>query len=244
VGEKEAESESTARMGKRAGAYTALAQEISVKFIPLPNFSVEPGIGAAYHDISGVAGFDDLHETAFDTLSLELRYRVLDRARASFGLTFGADPHWGRVDDVSGEHVDRYGTDFWLIADKELVADRVFAALNVLYQPEALRSRLTGLWEQQSQLGTSAAMAVQVQPGILIGAEARYVRSYASLGASAFAGHALFLGPTFYARFSERAWMSAAWNAQVAGRAAGAPGALDLTNFERYQAKLRFGYNF
>src|SRR5690242_21092913 len=68
VGEKEAESESTARMGKRAGAYTALAQEISVKFIPLPNFSVEPGIGAAYHDISGVAGFDDLHETAFDTL--------------------------------------------------------------------------------------------------------------------------------------------------------------------------------
>jgi hypothetical protein len=38
--------------------------------------------------------------------------------------------------------------------------------------------------------------------------------------------------------------MAAAWNAQVAGRAAHIGGALDLATFERYQAKLRFGYNF
>jgi hypothetical protein len=38
--------------------------------------------------------------------------------------------------------------------------------------------------------------------------------------------------------------MAAAWNAQVAGRAVNDTGALDLVNFERYQAKLRFGYNF
>jgi hypothetical protein len=39
-------------------------------------------------------------------------------------------------------------------------------------------------------------------------------------------------------------WVSAAWNAQVAGRAINAPGSLDLANYERYQAKVRFGYNF
>jgi hypothetical protein len=244
VGEKEAESESTGRFGKGAGSYTALSQELAVKFIPFQDFSIEPGFGAAYHGISEVPGFDGLHQTAFDTLSLEMRYRVLNRERAPFGLTLGADPHWGRVDDLTGEPVDRYGTDFWIIADKELVPNRIFAALNLFYQPEALRSRLTGLWEQQSQLGTSGAMAVQVRPGILIGAEARYMRSYASLGVDGFVGNALFVGPTFYARFSERAWISAAWNAQVAGRAVNAPGSLDLTHYERYQAKLRFGYNF
>ena len=89
---------------------------------------------------------------------------------------------------------------------------------NFLYQPEALRSRLTGVWEHQSQLGTSVAMALQVHPGLLIGAEARYMRSYEGLAPNTFTGNALFLGPTFYARLSERAWVSAAWNAQVAGQ--------------------------
>jgi hypothetical protein len=162
VGEKEAESESTGRFAKGAGAYTVLSQELAVKFIPFQDFSIEPSVGAAYRDIFGVPGFDDRHQMAFDRLSLEMRYRVFNRQRAPFGLTLGADPHWGRVDDLTGEPVDRYGTDFWIIADKELVADRVFAAFNLFYQPEALRSRLTGTWEHQSQLGTSAAMVLQV----------------------------------------------------------------------------------
>jgi hypothetical protein len=36
----------------------------------------------------------------------------------------------------------------------------------------------------------------------------------------------------------------AAWSAQVAGRAVDVPGALDLTHFERYQAKVQFGLEF
>jgi hypothetical protein len=245
VGEKEAESESTGRFGKGAGAYTVLSQELAVKFIPFQDFSIEPGVGAAYHDIYAVPGFDDRHQMDFDTLSLEMRYRVLNRERAPIGLTLGADPHWGRIDELTAEPVGRYGTDFWLIIDKEIVPDRIFAAFNLLYRPEAIRSRVTGVWEHQSQIGTSVAMVVQVQSGVLIGAEARYQRSYDGLALDTFLGNALFIGPTFYKRFSERGWVSAAWNAQVAGRAAvGYPGVLDLTNYERYQAKLRIGYNF
>jgi hypothetical protein len=245
VGEREAESEGTGRFGKGAGAYTALSQQLAVKFIPFQDFSIEPGVGAAYHDIFGVSGLDDRHQTAFDTVSLEMRYRVLNRERAPFGLTVGTDPHWGRVDDLTGEPVDRYGTDFWIIADKELISDRIFAAFNLFYQPEAIRQRATGIWEHQSQLGTSAAMVLQVHQDVFIGAEARYMRSYDGLGLDVLTGNALFVGPTFYARLSERAWVSAAWNAQVTGRAVNAPsGSLDLANYERYQAKLRFGYNF
>jgi hypothetical protein len=245
VGEKEAESESTGRFGKGAGSYTALSQELAVKFIPFQDFSIEPSVGAAYHDIFSVPSFDDQHQAAFDTLSLEMRYRVLNRERTPFGLTLGADPHWGRVDGLTGEPVDSCSTDFWIIADKELISDRIFAAFNLFYQPEAIRLHATGMWEHQSQLGTSAAMVLQVHPGVFIGAEARYLRSYDGLALDTFVGNALFVGPTFYARLSERAWVSAAWNAQVTGQAINAPsGSLDLTNYERYQAKLRFGYNF
>jgi hypothetical protein len=75
-------------------------------------------------------------------------------------------------------------------------------------------------------------------------AEARYLRSYDGLGLDLLMGQALFIGPTFYARFSDRFWMGGAWNIQVAGRTGNESGALDLTNFERHQAKVRFGYNF
>jgi hypothetical protein len=74
--------------------------------------------------------------------------------------------------------------------------------------------------------------------------EARYMRSYDGLGLDTFMGHALFIGPTLYAKFAECCWVSAAWSAQVSGRAVNEGGALDLTNFERHQARLRFGYNF
>jgi len=36
----------------------------------------------------------------------------------------------------------------------------------------------------------------------------------------------------------------AAWSPQIAGRAANFSGSLDLTNFERHQAKVQFGLEF
>jgi hypothetical protein len=44
--------------------------------------------------------------------------------------------------------------------------------------------------------------------------------------------------------FSPRANMTLAWNVQVGGRAHGEIGRLDLTNFERNQVRLRFGFGF
>jgi hypothetical protein len=244
VGEKEAESETTGRFAKSGGSYTAVEQVFGVKFIPFLDFSIEPELGVARHDISNVLGLDDRRQLEFDTVTFEMRYRVLNRERAPFGFTIGADPHWGRVDDISGEPVDRYGADLWIIADKEIVANKIFAAFNLLYQPEAIRLRATGAWEHQSNLGTSAAAVVQAWPGVLLGAEARYMRSYSGLGLDTLTGQALFVGPTFYTKFAQCCWASAAWSVQIAGRAVENVGSLDLLNFERHQAKLRFGYNF
>jgi hypothetical protein len=178
VGEVEGELETMGRFAKRDGAYTALSPTLGIKFIPFQNFSIEPGVGVAHHNISSVPGLDDRKRWAFDSLSLELRYRVLDREYAPFGLTFGFDPHWGQIDDISGASVDRYGSDFLVAVDRELVANRIFAAFNLIYQPEATRLQITGAWQHQSSFGISGALTVQVQPGVLIGAEVRYLRSF------------------------------------------------------------------
>jgi hypothetical protein len=245
VGEREAESETVGRFGKDSGSYSALSHALGVKFIPFQNFSIEPVANIAYHDISGVPGLDDRRQAAFDAFSVEMRYRVLNREHAPFGLTLGFDPRWSRVDEISAEPVNQYAAAFWLIADKEIIADRVFTAVNLTYEPDASRSRITGEWEHQSGFSISGAVTGQVWRDVLIGAEARYLRSYDGLGLDRLSGEALFVGPTFYALFSERFWMGAAWSVQVAGRPAREPGgALDLAKFERHQGLLRFGYNF
>ena len=176
--------------------------------------------------------------------SLDVRYRLLDREQTSFGLLIDAEPRWGRIDETSGEPVNQYGIDLLIAIDKELIPNRVVVALNALYGPEVSRSRATGITIHESTLGFSTALMTQVRAGLFFGAEARYLRRYGGLGLDTFAGHAVFIGPTFYTNLSERSWIAAGWSTQVAGRAADDPGWLDLTNFERHQARLLFGFTF
>ena len=244
VGETEGELETVGRFGKRGGSYTAIQTVAGIKSIPFKDFSIEPGIGVASRNIAGVPGLDDRRQLAVDSFGFETRYRLLDRAHAPFGLTLGADPRWFRLDDISGAQVDGYRSGFLALVDKELVADRIFAAFNLVYELDASRSLLTNLWEHQSSLAITSALVMQVQPGVLVGAEVRSLRSYDGLGLDTLTGRALFVGPTLYWRFNARSWMGAAWSMQVAGRAVSVPGALDLVNFERHHATLRFGYNF
>jgi hypothetical protein len=70
-------------------------------------------------------------------------------------------------------------------------------------------------------------------------------RAYDGVGSIALPARAgAVRGPEFYVRLSESAWIAAGWNIQVAGHAVGAPGALDLANFERHEVKVRFGQAF
>jgi hypothetical protein len=244
VGEREIEGTVTGRFAKQTGSYNAASGTLSAEFVPLPNLRTEFTGALVSYDIAGVSGLADQRYTAFGGLSADIRYRVLDRATAPFGFAIGAEPHWGRADDVTGEPVNQYGVDFVAAADWEVIPDRVVAAFNLLYQPETMRSKVTGTWSQESTAGVAFAVMAQVHSGILVGGEARYLRKYDGFGLDTFAGQGFFIGPTVYFKLSERAWITAAWSAQVAGQATASVGSLDLVNFERRQARLLFGVNF
>ena len=244
VGERELEGSVTGRFAKRTGSYDAASSTMSAEFVPIPNLRTEFTGAVVSYDIAGVSGLADQHYTAFGGLSADIRYRLLDRATAPFGFAIGAEPHWGRADDVTGEPVSQYGVDFVAAADWEVIPDRLVAAFNLLYQPETMRSKVTGTWSQESTAGVAFAVMAQVHLGIFVGGEARYLRKYDSLGLDALAGQGFFVGPTIYVKLSERAWIAAAWSAQVAGQATTSAGSLDLVNFERRQGRLLFGVNF
>jgi hypothetical protein len=244
AGERELEGTVTGRFAKRTGTYDAAATTTSVEFVPIKNLRTEFTGAVVAYDVTGVNGLADQRYAAFGGLSADIRYRILDRATAPFGFAVGAEPHWSRADEATGQPVNQYGVDFVAAADWEIIPERIVAAFNLLYQPETMRSKATGTWSQESLAGVAIGVMAQVRSGIFVGGEARYLRKYDGLGLDTLAGQGVFIGPTIYFRISERAWVAAAWSVQVAGNATASVGSLDLVNFERRQARLLFGVNF
>jgi hypothetical protein len=244
AGEKELEADSTGRFGKFGGSYNNVATALEAKYSFSDRFRLSAVATVAYYDITGVNAIDDRRQGALQSVSFDARFRLLDREHAPFGLTLSVEPHRGFADEMSGEPGDQYGAEFRVLADRELIPGRLFAALNVSYEPEQTRLRGSGETLRESTLGIGAAIAMQVMPNVFVGAEARNLRHYDGLGLNGFAGQALYIGPTFYATFGERYFVSAAWNVQVWGAVAGTSGVLDLDNFERHHVKLRVGARF
>jgi hypothetical protein len=244
VGDREFETQTTGRFSKTAGNYRALGQEFELEFVPLPNFRVELGGTFATHDIFGVPGFADRSQFGGQGISLDLRYRFLGREKDPFGLTLAAESRADRIDETTAAPVRKFGTEFTLAFDRELVPDLSVVALNLTYQPEWTRMLATGQTEQESTVGAAMAIMAQLRPGLFLGGEARYLRKYEGLGLDDFAGQALFAGPTVFIRLTDRSRLTANWSFQAWGRPAGSTAALDLVHFERHQARLVLGVNF
>jgi hypothetical protein len=243
-GEKLIETDSSGRFGKGSGTYRNASTEFELKYTLTDYFRVTAAPAFGYYGIAGVNGLGDRQQSVVQGLSFDARFRLLDRTRAPFGMTISISPQWGFVDDTSGAPADQVGVEILAIADRELVPDWMFGALNISYAPATTRLRATGATAHESTLGTSAGLSLQVAPNVFIGGEVRYLTRCDGLGLDALSGQALYLGPALYVKLNDRAFLSAGWNVQVWGGATGMPGALDLTNFERRQAKLRFGISF
>jgi hypothetical protein len=244
AGEREFQSQTTGRFSKTGGNYRAINHELELELVPADNFRIEIGSAFASYDINGVAGFEDRRQLAWQGVSADFRYRFLDRDAAPFGLTLALETHANRIDDMTGALARRYGTELTLALDRELIPNRVVAALNLFYEPEWTRLLGTGVADQESTAGGAVAVMAQIRPGFLVGGEVRFLRKYNGIGLEEFAGQALFAGPTAYLQLSERSRLTVAWSMQAWGRAAGSTAALDLVNFERHQARLIFGFDF
>ncbi len=244
-GEKAIEFETTAEFKRRGGMYSAIEQELKFEHVVTQNFAYELSAHFTKHSISGVEGLDDINQTAFSGASTKLRYLVIGRGPGSpIGLTISAEPEWSRIDGTDGTRTQSYSTEFKLVADTELIANRLFAAVNVSYEPEVAKGADADMWERSSGLGLSAALAYRVTPIVAVGAALEYDRAYDGLAFQAFQGNALYTGPTLQINFGSKMLLAAAFMAQVAGHAVDDPRPLDLTNFSQYRANLKFEVEF
>jgi len=160
-------------------------------------------------------------------------------------VTLSVEPEWQNFDETSGETVSNYALETKIEADAELIKNRLFYAFNILCEPEGT---ITGInptaWVPESTFGVSSALAFQVIPNVVIGADLWYLRHYEGTTLNSFTGDAVYLGPTFYWKISPKTLISASWEAQIAGHEIGGPSPLNLADFSRQRARLLFEFEF
>jgi hypothetical protein len=242
-GEKSIELETTTELGLRTGTYGILEQELEFEGVPTQNFGYELSAHGLGFSVNNVDGMADAHGFNFSGLSAELRYLVVGRGPGSpFGFTLVAEPEWARIDD-GGQPITDLNITFRAIADTELIPNRLYAAVNVLYNPDYAQSPGEA-WERSSEYGITGGLAYRVAPKVTLGGEAEYYRAYDGFGFQSFQGEALYLGPTLHIQFNGHTMLAAAWSTQVAGHAAGESFGLDLPNFPQQRGNLKFEIEF
>src|SRR5665213_4035120 len=135
-GEKAIEYEATGSFQKRGGRYAAVEHELEFEHVLTQNFAYELSAHGLSHSISGVEDIDDRHSAQFSGASAKLRYLIIGRGPGSpIGVTISAQPEWARIDDVDGTKTRSYSSEFKLVADTELITNRLYGVLNLIYGP-------------------------------------------------------------------------------------------------------------
>ena len=243
-GEKEFTVETPGRFGKRDGHYAATETKYEFEFTPSQFIQIEFGALGSTHNIGGVTGLDDRSQVALGGAFAEFRYLAIERTSNNpLSVTLAVEPTVRRIDETSGERVRNFEFETTVNADLELMKNRLFAGFNLLYEPEVTQTAI-GDTQREATFGGSAALSLRIVSSVVVGGEVWYLRHYDAANLTAFTGDAVMLGPSLYIQFTPKMFMTAAWNTQVWGREVGNPVSLNLSEFQRNRAKLKFAYEF
>ncbi len=224
--------------GTRVGTSNGHGLTLQGSYGLFPCFEIGPYVLGSF--INASAGGVSADERTYGA-GVEMKYKLLGRDMHGLGLTLVIDPSATRIDPEGAGRFTSYNTGIRLFADKTLIPNTLYAAIN-------LSQDLT--WTGPSPYGRSSTFTVagslawQMQEGLYLSGEVRHMRAHNDLGFGNEAGYATYVGPGVFWQATKQLAISAAYNIQVAGKAKGEPGDLDLTNFSQHLVKVKLGYSF
>jgi hypothetical protein len=230
--------------GKRDGTFRHQQPKVELGYNPTDWLHVALELWGDHFKVRNVTDFDDQSRWG-GGVAVEFKVQLAKRGHSSpVGLAFIVAPHYSNSEHHNGEAARHYALEFKLAADAELVKDTLFAAVNLLYEPERVRAKGEDEWEKESLFGISGALMARVAPAVFLGAEVQYFRKYEGFFFNEFHGHALYVGPALTVQTGDHSSFMLAWAAQVAGKAHGEEGRLDLEHFDRHRVRARWSTHF
>jgi len=224
--------------GTRTGSSNGHGLTLQGSYGLFPCFEVGPYVLGSFSNAS--AGGISADERAFGA-GVEMKYRLLGRDMHGLGLTLVLDPSFNRADPDGAGRFTTYNTGLRIFADKALIPGKLYAALNLSHD---LTWTGPSPYLRSSTFTVGGSLAWQVLDGLYLSGEVRHQRRHNELGFGKEAGYATFAGPGIFWQASKQLAISAAYNVQIAGKAKGVPGDLDITNFSQHLLKVKAAYSF
>ncbi len=252
-GEQEIVVDAIGRFSKRRGGpgmsgYGAAEPIVSYQIDPTDEFSIEPGLQFEARDTRNIAGVPDKRLGTFNGGSVELKYQFHTRSDdAPFGIALQAEPLFSRVTPIEGQGADVFSMDTRLMVDARLIPDRLWAGVNLIYDPSVARLKGAGETDRSSNLSLSGTVMARITDTLFLGPELRALRAYDGAFLNRFLGHAVFAGPVLHYQVSKKGFLTVAYATQVIGHdrsQAFADRAFNLTQFARHNLRIRFGIDF
>ncbi len=204
-------------------------------------FEVGPYLIGTTARNSGLFGLGN--GTAFGG-GVEFKYKFLGRDTHGVGATLDLVVQGqGLSGNLYAPGKSVYDTTLALFVDKELVAGKLYGAINLAYNWNWY-DKVPGGYFNTSVLRLGGALSYQVADGLFFGAEVNHFRRYNSQFFGRELGNATYVGPTFYWQATKALAVTGAYGYQVSGKANGIPGRLDLSNFNQHLVKFKIAYSF
>jgi hypothetical protein len=235
MGEYEIESFSVGMFGA-AGSNFKVGNETSLRYSIIDGLRLSVGALTDYLNLHNLPSPGARNGLNVNGIITEVRWNIFNRLISPFGMTLSVNPEWRRTDPESGRYNDNFAVTTALLIDKEVIPDKFFMELNLVYSP--FWRPVRGTWLRDDSYTVLVGGSYVITPDILVGAEIRH-ENLAPSGNPI--SHALFVGPHLFLQLGEDLTASFAWAFQIPDLGVRQ---LDLAKFERYEAGLRLVYSF
>jgi hypothetical protein len=186
---------------------------------------------------------------------------VLSTYKNPVGLSLYVEPGWSRYHKISGERIDEVELEGMIILQKNWLDDTLISTVNIRGEAEWYYPESGGV-DKEFTVEVTGGLSYRFAKGWYLGVEGRYHTEFPEYGAQEHGAY--FLGPNLHWA-GRKWWATLTWLPQISGwpndgdvqHAHGASGAdtplyrntqnsgkLHFGEHERYEVRLKFGYNF
>jgi opacity protein-like surface antigen len=242
----EFETWSTWRTSKNEGRYNALDLRQEIEYGVTDRFQAALYLNERYHGIEGVGSPPDRDQFAFQGVAGEFRYQILNVFKDPLGFTLYAEPSYSRISKGSGKQQDEWEIELKGLFQKNFLDDQLITVLNLTPSYEVGKKKGDRHWEKEFGFEVTTGVSYRVAPRWYLGVETRYSSKYEDFPAEFnHPSWAFFVGPNVHYA-ADRWWATLTALPQVGGgpNNGDRSAALNLDDYERFELRLRTGFNF